>query len=423
MMYAKKSFILIILCALMSVSCDKDVYDADEYKKLVEREQPVDNIDASHSWNLITEYNIHVETDNVVPEAKRLQILSGDPTAGHAATILGDYLLDSTSEMDIAFVAPSTLKKFYAALVDNEGNYTITPFTSTDLNVNFTQPLATETKVASTLVGLQSFAYCFEEEIPQPGDYDYNDVVLNISQERTGSDQITFNVTLAAVGSLSQIAAAIRIVDYKAKDIKSITTTDGKTFDDGYKKSTLPFIENNDLLFSGRQQEAVINLFEDAHWATGATSYASEGYLIRYKYNVSTATSSTFDMISPRTISFVVTFNSSERLNHFTLNQLDPFIIVEYNGLLLENHALYKYRYENIVHEYTQTTNASILPWALVIPSNTFRYPLEGNTIGYSIQGRLFGAYMTANHSFGEWASHKTDAIDWYNYPNENMVY
>ena len=422
MMYMKKFFI-IILCALMVLSCNKDMFDAEEYKKLVEREQPVDNIDASHTWDLTTDYYLTVETSNAVPEAKRLQILSGNPASGQAADILGDYLLNGNSEMSVAFVAPSTQKKFYAALVDDEGNYTITSFTSNSHNVDFTQPIATKKKIDSKLVGLQTFSYCFEEEIPEPGDYDYNDVVLNISQERTGSNQITFNVTLSAVGSLSQIAAAIRIIDYKAEDIKSIVTTDGKTFDDDYKKSTLPFINSNDLKMIGLNQEAVINLFEDAHWATGATSYTSEGYVQRYKYNVSKTTSSTYDMVSPRTISFVVTFNSPDRLNLFTLSQLDPFIIVEYNGAMMENHAAYKYRLANILNEYTQPSSANILPWALVIPSNTFRYPLEGNTIGYSIKGKLFGAYMTSGHSFGEWASQKADATDWYNYPNDNMVY
>ena len=421
-MYIKKSFIL-ILCTFMVISCNKDMFDAEEYKQLAEKEQPVDYIDASHTWELTTDYSINVETNNVVPEAKRLLILSGDPTSGRSSNILGEYILNGDDKMSISFVAPSTLQKFFAALVDDEENYTVTSFSSSNPNVDFTQPIATKKKVDSRLIGLQTFSYCFEEEIPQPGDYDYNDVILNISQERTSANQLTFNVTLSAVGSLAQIAAAIRLVDYKVDDITSIETTDGKTFDDGYKKSTLPFIEGNDLKIRGLNQEAIINLFEDAHWATGATSYASEGYVERRKYNVSKTTSSTHDMMSPRTISFVVTFENTNQLNHFTLNQLDPFIIVEYNGVLMENHAAYKYRLASILHEYTQPSNANILPWALIIPSNTFRYPLDGVNIGSSRSGKFFGAYMTSGHSFGEWAAKKDNATDWYNYPNDNMVY
>ena len=91
MMYIKKSFIL-ILCTFMVISCNKDMFDAEEYKQLAEKEQPVDYIDASHIWELTTDYSINVETNNVVPEAKRLLILSGDPTSGRSSNILGEYI-------------------------------------------------------------------------------------------------------------------------------------------------------------------------------------------------------------------------------------------------------------------------------------------------------------------------------------------
>ena len=415
---------ILMLCALTTVACNTNMFNEEDYKTLVEQAQPVKGIDPSHTWELTSLYYLTVSTDNVMPKATRLQILDANPAAGNGAMVLGDYPLDGGPTEDVAFVAPNTQTTFYAALVDDDGKYTITPFTSANRSVDFSSPLATNVEVDERLVGEQVFSYCFEDEMPVPGDYDYNDVVLRISQERTAADQITLNVTLAAVGSLSQVAAALRLVNYKFEDIVSVTTVDDETFDKGYKKTALPFIDSNELLIKGMNGEAVINLFEDAHWATGVARYASEGYIPRYRYNVSKTTGPDDDMMAPRTISYVITFKNPQNLNYFTLNELDPFAILEYNGILMEEHAQYNYKNVTTLHKYTQPSGAVILPWALVVPSGSFRYPLNGVTIGFSNEnGVLFGAYMTQRHSFGEWAVKASEAHDWYLYPTGNMVY
>lgn len=414
---------VLLLCSVALVSCNKDMFDEEEYIKLVEVAQPVSGIDASHDWDLTASYNMTVTIGSAYRDMSRLQILSENPASGRSATLLGDYLLSGNEREAVTFTAPRTMTKFYAALVDSEGRYTVAPFTSYDRSVDFSDSLVTNASAISTMT-TQAYTYCFEDEMPQPGDYDYNDVVLRISQERTAKNQITLNVTLAAVGSLSQVAAAIRLVGYTYDQIESITTVDGVTFDEGYKKSSLPFIDSNELLVAGSDNAAVINVFEDAHWATGAVAYATEGYIPRYKYNVTKYTTEESDMVSPNTISFVITFKSSvQNLNSFTLNSLDPFVILEYNGIFMENHAVYKHRSVSVLHEYTQPLGAVILPWSLIVPSGAFRYPLDGVHIGYSKDGALFGAYMTLGHAFGQWASNKDTANDWYGYPTTNMVY
>ena len=207
----------------------------------------------------------------------------------------------------------------------------------------------------------------------------------------------------------------------RAKPFTAATV--GRGNDSSFKKTSLPFIDSRDLLIKGIDDAAVINLFEDAHWATGATRYASEGYIERYKYNVSKTTSSQYDMMSPRTISYVITFKNPSQLDYFTLDLLDPFIIVEYMGTYMEVHAVYRYRSNTALHEYVQPNVAVILPWALTVPDGSFRYPLDGVNIGFAKDGALFGAYMTGGHSFGEWASNRLQAIDWYYYPTANQVY
>ena len=423
MIYSYKS-LAFVLCGLVAVSCNTNMFNEEDYKDLVEQAQPVKGIDPSHTWDLTKQYYQTVEVGNVMPEATRLQILTDNPVTGEGATILGDYPLSGNGKEYAAFIAPNNLTTFYAALVDDDDNYTVTSFTSDKRAINFSNPLATRVKVNTRQISRQVFSYCFEDEMPVPGDYDYNDVVLRISQERTAYNQITLDVTLAAVGSLMQVAAAIRFISYNYDDIESVTTVDDETFDKGYKKSALPFIESNDLLIKGLNGEAVINLFEDAHWATGVARYASEGYLPRYRYNVAKMTSADDDMMTPRTISYVITFKNPLRLNYFTLGELDPFVILEYNGILMEEHAVYKYKTVTALHEYVQPTGATILPWALVVPSASFRYPLNGVNIGYANEeGALFGAYMTEKHAFGEWAAKAGTAHDWYFYPTGNMVY
>ena len=415
---------VLLMCGLMMMSCNTDMFNEEDYKKLVEAAQPVNGIDESHTWELTTTYDLSVTLGATYSSMSRLQILSANPATGQSANLLGDYPLSGNVSEQVSFVAPCVMRTFYAALVDSVGRYTVTQFAAGDTAIDFTDPLAVGTTVPQRLISQQTFSYCFEDEMPQPGDYDFNDVVLRISQERTAQSQIALNVTLAAVGSLSQLAAAIRLVGYTVDQIESITTVDDESFDTGYKKSSLPFIDSHQFLVSGAGNSAVINVFEDAHWATGVVAYATEGYIPRYKYNVTKTTTEESDMMSPRTVSYVITFKPSvQDLNTFTLATLDPFIIIEYNGAFMENHAAFKYRTTSVLHEYTQPTSAVILPWALIVPSGSFRYPLDGMHIGYSKDGALFGAYMTVGHSFGQWASDRSSSTDWYDYPTTNMVY
>ncbi len=414
----------LLLAALVPSSCKKtDVFDEAIYKEITETSQPVDSVDVAHTWKLSSSYYMTAEIPATATAARELQILSANPADGAPATILGEYPVSAGEKKYFAFTAPSTMQRFYAALVDDNGAYTVIGFDASQRSINFLQPLATNATVNKRQLSLQTYSYCYEDEMPQPGDYDYNDLVLRISLQRTGASQLTLNVTVAAVGSIMQVAAAMRLLNYKSSDIESITTVGGEDFNRGYKKAAVPYIDSNDLLMTGTDSAAVINLFEDAHWATGAAAYASEGYLLRSKYNVSKTTDDKHDMVSPRTISFVINFKSSVQPDYFTMDQLDPFAIIRYSGALREIHAVHKYRSDMVLYEYRQPDNPAILPWALMVPDGAFRYPLDGVHIGYAKGEALFGAYMTQHHAFGEWAADRLSSTDWYNYPTSNQVY
>ena len=68
------------------------------------------------------------------------------------------------------------------------------------------------------------------------------------------------------------------------------------------------------------------------------------------------------------------------------------------------------------------------LPWALLVPTADFMYPLEGVQIGFRKRtetGVVFndGAYATSGHSFGGWVEDSQSDLDWYNYPDKNKVW
>ena len=239
-------------------------------------------------------------------------------------------------------------------------------------------------------------------------------------------------VQLAAVGATKQIAGAIRLVGIKYNNVESVTTVDslsfnttnGNDFPDQMKtvmtKEKTEFYES--FVSNSKTGEAVLNLFGDAHWATGDLLEENFGMMNRKKYNVSTSVNDDYAQFVPRTITYIVTLKSSEGLNEFSMEKMDPFIIEQYNGGNFEVHQ-YIYRNAQILFPYA-TSKIKSLPWALCMPMGDFRWPLEGVNIGFIKNERfLYGAYQTRTHSFGEWSMDRNKAIDWYLYPTENQVF
>jgi LruC domain-containing protein len=338
---------------------------------------------------------------------------------------------------------PYQITTLYAAIVDASDNLTVTSFPASQASTEtFDFTSATTGKAVTS--ALQTYTYLFEENYPEPGDYDYNDVVLRVSQQRTAVNQITVTVTLSAVGAAKQIAGCIRLVGYSYDTVDSVYTTTGVTFNDGINDQTLyPFGDifsdktvAHSLLMKGRNQEAVLNLFCDAHWAMAFNLDADYGLFTRKKYNVIDPNSDSYNTDiyqtrATRTLSYVVTFKNDDytisRLDNFTLNDIDPFIITYYNGGNWETHVE-QFKSAKVLANYS-VASFKDLPWALMVPTGDFRYPLEGNEMGYrkrveSGAVAMIGAYTTTGHSFGEWAEDHTRFLDWYLYlTNASMVY
>lgn len=404
------------------VSCDKNVYNEETHGDLVHYYSAVDSVDQQHMWQLSQTKSLRYQ----VPSGSSyelLQVYTADPLTNSKAELMNQIYVSNGQSGVLSVSVPYQLTTLYAALVDASGNLAVTSFSSSQSSVDFTN-VTTGTAISSFTP--QTYTYLFEENYPEPGDYDYNDVVLRVSHQRTSENQITIKVTISAVGAAKQIAGCIRLVGYRYQDIDSIYTTTGKSFNDGINTQMLYFHKDTDFLIEGRNHEAVLNLFCDAHWAMAFNLSADYGLFQRKKYNVSTSTSDDYQLRSTRTLSYVVTFKDGSTLDNFTFDTLDPFIITDYNAGTWETHTE-QFKSAQVLHEYF-VPSFKDLPWALMVPQADFLYPLEGTEIGYRKKTEsgtvaMFGAYTTIGHSFGEWAEDHNSYLDWYLYPNTQLTF
>jgi len=426
-MYMRKTEKMLIIVAgilmLGMSACNTHVYDEETYQKIIRYLSPVDSVDQRHNWLLTNNMTFRFTAD-AGKDVEMLKVFTENPLTSTDAELMNQDSISRGQTVLLSVSVPSVLTTLYAALVDKDNNYYVTPFSTGTRDVSFAE--ATEGTPAGTLWP-QTYTYLFEENFPEPGDYDYNDLVLRISQERTGKKEVTIKVTISAVGGSYQMAGGLRLIGYRFQDIDSVKTLTGESFSDGVPSGSLYLFNKTDLLVQGRRNEAVINMFVDAHWAMAFNVQAEYGLFKRMKYNVAVTDGVTYQERAERSLSYVVYFNSESGLENFTLDTIDPFIITGYNGGTWETH-LDSYRDAQVMYEYPVSTSLKDLPWALKIPLHYFKYPYEGVEIGFKKRTEegttaMFGAYTTAGHSFGEWAENYTQCHDWYQYPNSRQVY
>ena len=208
-----------LLGGLLLTSCSKDVFDEDDYNEIIDDASPVDSVDAKHTWEL-TQDHIYVVEADVNVGAKSVLILSDNPLTALNAEVMAQSDIEDGERVMMAATVPSRTSELYAAIVDAKGLYTVVSFPVTMTVVNFSN-VKTTSKQQSLKARLvqQKLVYCFEEEMPEPGDYDYNDVVLRLSREVVNSRHLKIEVELAAVGGSKQLAAGLRLVGYQEKTL------------------------------------------------------------------------------------------------------------------------------------------------------------------------------------------------------------
>ena len=429
MRYTLKIFMAAgMLGGLLLTSCSKNVFNEDDYNRIIDEASPIDSVDANHNWELTQDFTYLVKADANVG-AKSVLFLSDNPLTAINSEVMAQSAIEDGGQVTLKATVPTRYSWLYAALVDANGLYTVVSFPVSSEVISF-EHVASGSKQKSRRAQLeqQKLVYCFEEEMPEPGDYDYNDLVLRLSREIVNSRHMKIEVELAAVGGSKQLAAGLRLVGYQAEDIDSVTIEGGGSFDLGghkynvpLEKMASPMWDSNSLLQAGRNGEAVLYLFEDAHWAMGEDLDVVNQIFQRKKYNVSKGESSTMVILPTRTEIYHVYFKEGKNVDNFTASMFDPFILSPFYAMIWEVHC-FRDREAQLTREYTLAKSKN-LPWALMIPYASFRYPLEGVNIGFSKQGALFGAYMNKGCSFGEWAKDHTKCLDWYTSPTYNQIF
>lgn len=414
----------------MNISCKRELYDQEAYQEYLDSVSPVDTIDPNHTWILTNSKTLLVQAPDT-GGTQIVKILTANPRESGDAQVVGEAWASEGERFAMALTYPSTMTTLYATVVDTTGRYSIVKFSPESESLIYFDNLIVDHEKISYEPQPLLYTYGFEEDYPAAGDFDYNDVVLRISQSRSGEREMRVVVQMAAVGAAKQIAGAIRLVGIKYSDVESVTTVDslsfnttnGKDFPDQMKtvmaKEKTEFYES--FVSNSKTSEAVLNLFGDAHWATGDLLEENFGMMKRKKYNVSTSVNDDYAQFVPRTITYIVTLKNSESLNEFSMEKMDPFILEQYNGSVFEVHQ-YAYRTAQILYPYS-TSRIKGLPWALCMPMGDFRWPLEGVNIGFMKKGVKYGAYQTSGHSFGEWSMDRNRSLDWYEYPSESQVF
>lgn len=426
--------IFVAICVMTGVgtSCSKTAFSEEIYDSLIELKSPVDTVDPNHTWMLTAKMTLNVDVNGGVG-AKMFQVLTDDPLASSDVNIIAQMPVEENDQFSMMVSYPQRMTTLYGALVDAEGRYTVTKFKpSSSVSVDFSSPIF-KSQTLSDHPSLLYYAYCYEDEMPEPGDYDYNDLVMHLAFERKGEKEMRFHVKVAAVGSNKQLAFLVRLPGLSMDDIDSLYAVDDKSFNVNMHgeqlKQQSSYVENdkllNKLLVTSKNGEPIINFFADAHWAIGEVKYNDYGQYDRKQYNVNYGTTSTTAELLPREIVFVMKVKDAQKLNSMTLEDVDPFAMKAYGNVIREIHT-FPYRFVDALYE-NKYVDVKNLPWALIIPSGSFWHPLHGQNIGFRMRNDytqnneiLYGAYRKQGHSFGEWSLNRNLSLDWY--LNENAT-
>lgn len=416
---------ILILAAIASAvtACVRDKFQYSGYEDQLEGYFPVDSIQKGHKWNLIKSCTNFVK--GKVPDAAMLQILSDDPFATSNVEVFAEVSTSSNISRQVYYIAPEAQSTIYVAVLDKDGKYLrMTKASTSKENIEIDSKVPTGTLNS---VIPQEISYCYVANYPNPSDsWDYNDVVLTLKKRQTSETTVEVDVTLKAVGYLQQIGAAVRWVGKNYNDLKAkVERKEGTNLMDDPDRSRLFFSGEWTDFQKSRSGEFVINLFDDAH---AAIYQSPDGTVVRRYFNTMKENGSTSGKASAKTVTYIFTFNSEYDARLFSLTELDPFILVRYGTSgdnFWEVHT-YPYKLSEVLFPYYNGAAQSYdngFSWALAIPSEKFRYPVEGMAIGELKKGIVAGAYQEKGHAFGEWILNEDDAQDWYLYPADGAVY
>ena len=147
------------------------MFDQQKYEELVEDLSPVPDAAKNHDWMLCKSQILAVDVSDL-EDIERIRVFSGNPVESSSALIVGEAYASERSVVSMSITYPNTQDLLYAAAIDFEDNYTVVPFDPKAADVvNFSHPIVNKQKMPY-IYQPQIYTYLFEEEFPDPGDYD-----------------------------------------------------------------------------------------------------------------------------------------------------------------------------------------------------------------------------------------------------------
>lgn len=229
--------------------------------------------------------------------------------------------------------------------------------------------------------------YCFEDNYPKAGDYDFNDVVFDVTRT-INSNVVTLAVKLRAVGASKQLGAGIRLSGITS----GITSV---SLDNGFGNASTGYQQG--LNSSG----IVIPLFTDAHKVlTGSTNRI----FVNTKKSGNDAVN-----VDPKILTITITCESANVANKITSATVDPYIT---NG----SYEVHTYMWKNsaALGSVADKVETGKYVWAIGVPQSSttglFKYPLE------------YVPVTDVYSKFASWAQHADNTV-WYETFDSSKLY
>ena len=261
------------------------------------------------------------------------------------------------------------------------------------------------------------YTYVFEDNFPLVGDYDFNDVVLDVTtsyqRERKTNyiKRIQLNITLTAAGASKAVGAGLRIVGIRKSDIKEINTGGDdsrfqRSFNDPY--SLLDYSSGSHMEDS--DPDVVIPIVGEVHNVFGTQL----GNLVNTGDGM-TSKAYTYEII-------IELADQSKTDPLFSKDNLDFFICYQYKSMQkrMEVHLYEFWGYGATAAGTVQQENLDLAgnnTWAICVPYG-FRYPKERINIS-----RTDIPEESAYPQFIYWAQDRTQNTEWYEHPVEKNIY
>lgn len=246
------------------------------------------------------------------------------------------------------------------------------------------------------------YSPAFEDNYPKAGDYDFNDIVLNVTLPAAGNDvkELKYKIDLRAVGAVKQLGAGLRIRGIDKNYVEEISFGAGAAQRTGSLNSGI--FENASYEANGN--ELVIPLFGDAHYVYG---YTGAQRPMLNTGNASTPLTDIYTLeVNVKLKNEISVPSVTDGLDFFIAYQgigqkrteihLTHFNSATANGQLADNEVL----------EVIKAVNNT---WALCVPDK-FAYPTETTVI------------TNAYSKFADWAHDQSSTTDWYKTVSSDKV-